>query len=88
MQWVKSNDALGKTNRGVPCESGLCTLCDSGCRGKCETWMASLKGRKMLYPRDFGNTLQVPGIFQRWVSVTMPCVFRDIAMGFTGFSPL
>ena len=56
LQWVKSNDALGTTNRGVPCESGLCTLCDSGCRGKCETWMASLKGRKMLYPRDFGNT--------------------------------
>ncbi len=56
LQWVKNNDALGTTNRGVPCESGLCTLCDSGCRGRCETWMASLKGRKMLYPRDFGNT--------------------------------
>lgn len=56
LQWVKNNDALGTTNRGVPCESGLCTLCDSACRGKCETWMASLKGRKMLYPRDFGNT--------------------------------
>lgn len=56
IEWVKNNDALGTTNRGVPCESGLCTLCDSGCRGRCETWMASLKGRKMLYPRDFGNT--------------------------------
>jgi hypothetical protein len=56
LEWVKNNDALGTTNRGVPCESGLCTLCDSGCRGRCETWMASLKGRKMLYPRDFGNT--------------------------------
>ncbi len=55
LQWIKNNDALGTTNRGVPCESGLCTLCDSGCRGKCETWMSSLKGRKMLYPRDFGN---------------------------------
>ncbi len=56
LQWTKNNDALGAVNRGVPCESGLCTLCDSSCRGKCETWMASLKGRKMLYPRDFGKT--------------------------------
>lgn len=54
-QWTKANDALGTINRGVPCESGLCTLCDSSCKGKCETWMSSLRGRKILYPRDFGN---------------------------------
>ena len=54
--WVKNNDALGTVNRGVPAESGLCTLCDSSCKGKCETWLASLKGRKLLYPRDFGRT--------------------------------
>ncbi len=54
--WVKNNDALGTVNRGVPAESGLCTLCDSSCKGKCETWLASLKGRKLLYPRDFGKT--------------------------------
>ncbi len=56
LQWTKNNDALGTVNRGVPCESGLCTLCHSSCKGKCETWMASLKGRKLLYPRDFGKT--------------------------------
>ncbi len=55
MEWVKNNDALGTVNRGVPCESGLCTLCMSNCKGKCEIWMASLKGRKMLYPRSFGE---------------------------------
>lgn len=55
IQWSKTNDALGTVNRGNPCESGLCTLCDSACKGKCETWLSSLKGRKMLYPRDFGN---------------------------------
>ena len=54
VSWPKSNDALGTVNRGNPCESGLCTLCRADCRGKCETWMSSLKGRKMLYPRDFG----------------------------------
>ena len=52
--WIKNNDALGAVNRGVPCESGLCTLCDSACKGKCETWLSCLEGRKMLYPRRFG----------------------------------
>jgi len=51
---VKNNDALGAVNRGVPCESGLCTLCDSACKGKCETWLSCMEGRKMLYPRKFG----------------------------------
>jgi hypothetical protein len=51
---LKSNDALGTTNRGNPCESGLCTLCLASCQGKCETWMSSLVGRKLLYPREFG----------------------------------
>ncbi|MDD5130661.1 MAG: glutamate synthase-related protein [Candidatus Omnitrophica bacterium] len=56
MQWPKSNDALGTINRGNPCESGLCTLCRVDCMGKCETWLSSLKGRKLLYPRDYSFT--------------------------------
>ena len=52
---MKSNDALGTVNRGNPCESGLCTLCMSSCQGKCETWLSSLVGRKLLYPREFGE---------------------------------
>ena len=52
---LKQNDALGTANRGNPCESGLCTLCASDCKGKCETWLSSLVGRKLLYPREFGN---------------------------------
>ncbi len=55
VNWQKSNDALGTTNRGNPAESGLCTLCRSDCMGKCETWLSSLRGRNMLYPRDFSN---------------------------------
>ena len=54
LQWPKKNDALGTVNRGDAAESGLCTLCDSACKGKCETWLSCLEGRKMLYPRRFG----------------------------------
>ncbi|EMG37735.1 glutamate synthase (NADPH) GltB2 subunit [Desulfocurvibacter africanus PCS] len=54
MQWSKANDVLGTMNRGNPTESGLCTLCRADCMGKCETWLSSLKGRSLLYPRDFG----------------------------------
>ncbi len=54
MEWPKNNDAIGSTNRGNPTESGLCTLCRADCKGRCETWLSSLKGRKLLYPRDFG----------------------------------
>lgn len=53
-EWPKNNDVLGTVNRGNPAESGLCTLCRCDCAGKCETWMSCLKGRHMLYPRDFG----------------------------------
>ena len=54
MRFSKSNDVLGTTNRGNPAESSLCTLCRADCQGKCETWLSSLVGRKLLYPRDFG----------------------------------
>ncbi|WP_338834943.1 hypothetical protein MHLNE_12380 [Moorella humiferrea] len=54
IQWLKQNDVLGTVNRGNPAESGLCTLCRADCQGKCETWMSSIIGRKLLYPRDFG----------------------------------
>ncbi|KXG75127.1 hypothetical protein AN618_20560 [Fervidicola ferrireducens] len=55
ISWSKSNDVLGTVNRGNPAESGLCTLCRADCQGRCETWLSSLIGRKMLYPRDFGT---------------------------------
>ena len=51
----KNNDALGVTNRGNPAESGLCTLCQADCAGRCEVWLSCLKGRELLYPRDFGT---------------------------------
>jgi hypothetical protein len=54
IQWKKTDDVLGTVNRGNPAESGLCTLCRADCKGKCETFMTSMYGREMLYPRDFG----------------------------------
>ncbi|MCD6560735.1 MAG: FMN-binding glutamate synthase family protein [Deltaproteobacteria bacterium] len=54
MRFSKSNDVLGTSNRGNPTESSLCTLCRADCKGKCETWLSSLVGRKLLYPRSFG----------------------------------
>ncbi len=56
LHWTKNNDALGTVNRGIPCESGVCTLCLSSCKGKCETWLSSLVGRKLLYPREFSHS--------------------------------
>ena len=35
--------------------SGICTACHDGCRGGCETWLASFRGREVLYPRPFGD---------------------------------
>ncbi len=55
MKPSKSNDVLGTVNRGSPAESGLCTLCRADCAGKCETWLSSLRGREVLYPRDYGK---------------------------------
>ena len=53
-EWPRGNDVLATANRGQSTESGLCTLCRADCKGKCETWSSSMKGRKLLYPRDFG----------------------------------
>ncbi|WP_028584837.1 glutamate synthase-related protein [Desulfogranum mediterraneum] len=55
MRFAKSNDVLGTVNRGNAAESGLCTLCRADCKGKCETWLSGMVGRKLLYPRDFGT---------------------------------
>jgi hypothetical protein len=52
--WPRVNDVLGTANRGDATESGVCTLCRADCQGKCETFMSSMVGRKLLYPRDFG----------------------------------
>lgn len=71
IEWTKTNDVLGTANRGTNSESGLCTLCRADCKGRCEAWLSGMKGRKLLYPRDFGavtagsgNTVQVGVSYQ------------------------
>jgi glutamate synthase domain-containing protein 2 len=35
--------------------SGLCTACHDGCTGGCELFLASMRGRELLYPQLFGE---------------------------------
>jgi glutamate synthase domain-containing protein 2 len=38
--------------------SGLCTDCLDGCRGGCEVWLSSFRGREVIYPGPYGETTQ------------------------------
>ncbi|NYT02073.1 MAG: FMN-binding glutamate synthase family protein [Methanosarcinales archaeon] len=52
-----SSAATGTFNRSrsvVP-TSGLCADCLDGCRGGCEIWLSSFRGREVLYPGPFGQ---------------------------------
>lgn len=42
-------------SRSVVPQSGICSDCIDGCRGGCETWLASFRGREVLYPGPFGE---------------------------------
>lgn len=51
-----SNESLGTYNRStsvVP-QSGLCSRCIDGCRGGCDIFKSSFRGREVLYPGPFG----------------------------------
>ncbi len=57
LQRPNSDDATETRNRSrdvVP-SSGLCTRCFDGCRGNCEVFRASFRGREVLYPSPFGT---------------------------------
>ena len=52
-----SNDATRTANRSrsvVP-SSGLCSRCIDGCRGNCEVFKATFRGRELIYPGPFGD---------------------------------
>ncbi len=52
-----ANEATGTFNRSrstVPM-SGLCSSCHDGCKGGCEVWLSSFRGREVLYPRFYGD---------------------------------
>jgi len=52
-----ANEATGTFNRSrsvVPM-SGICTRCVDGCKGNCEIWLSSFRGRETLYPGPYGE---------------------------------
>ncbi|MDD1655045.1 MAG: FMN-binding glutamate synthase family protein [Methanomicrobiales archaeon] len=52
-----ANEAIGTSNRSrnvVPM-SGICTRCLDGCKGQCDIWLSSFRGREVLYPGPFGE---------------------------------
>ena len=57
LQRPNANDATGTFNRSrsvVP-GSGLCSRCIDGCKGNCEVFKASFRGREVIYPGPFGD---------------------------------
>ncbi|MGA1871017.1 MAG: FMN-binding glutamate synthase family protein [bacterium] len=57
LQTPNSNDATRTFNRSksvVPM-SGLCSRCIDGCRGNCEVFKATFRGRELIYPGPFGD---------------------------------
>jgi glutamate synthase domain-containing protein 2 len=57
LQCPSGNDATQTSNRSknvVP-GSGLCSRCIDGCRGNCEVFKSSFRGREVIYPGPFGE---------------------------------
>ncbi len=57
LQRPNSNDVSQTANRSrnvVP-GSGLCTRCIDGCRGNCEVFKSSFRGREVIYPGPYGT---------------------------------
>src|SRR4030065_332157 len=52
-----ANEATQTFNRSksVSPMSGICTRCIDGCRGNCEVFKATFRGRELLYPGPFGE---------------------------------
>ncbi len=52
-----ANEATQSSNRSrsvVP-QSGLCSRCVDGCRGNCEVFRATFRGREVIYPGPYGQ---------------------------------
>ncbi|MDI6777461.1 MAG: FMN-binding glutamate synthase family protein [Syntrophales bacterium] len=57
LQQPNANDATRTSNRSrsvVP-GSGICSRCIDGCRGNCEVFKATFRGRELIYPGPFGE---------------------------------
>ena len=57
LQKPNGNDATRTANRSksvVP-SSGICSRCVDGCRGNCEVFKSTFRGREVIYPGPFGD---------------------------------
>jgi hypothetical protein len=52
-----ANDALQTRNRSrdIAPQSGICSRCLDGCKGNCDIFKATFRGRELLYPEPFGS---------------------------------
>ena len=52
-----ANEALQTKNRSrdVAPQSGICSRCLDGCKGNCDLFNATFRGRELLYPSPFGE---------------------------------
>ena len=52
-----TNEAVQTSNRSrnVAPSSGICTRCMDGCRGNCDVFKSTFRGREVLYPGPFGE---------------------------------
>ncbi len=57
LQQPNANDATQSSNRSrsVAPQSGLCSRCIDGCKGNCEVFRATFRGRELIYPGPFGD---------------------------------
>jgi len=57
LQRPNSDDATRSQNRSrsVAPASGLCSRCIDGCKGGCEVFKSTFRGRELIYPGPFGN---------------------------------
>ncbi len=57
LQRPNANEATRTANRSkdVAPVSGICSRCVDGCRGNCEVFKATFRGREVIYPGPFGE---------------------------------
>ncbi len=57
LQRANANEALQTKNRSrdVAPQSGICSRCLDGCKGNCDLFKATFRGRELLYPGPFGS---------------------------------
>ena len=57
LQTANANEAVMSANRSrnVAPQSGVCSRCIDGCRGNCDMFRATFRGREVLYPGPFGT---------------------------------